>query len=137
MITINDLNNFILIITLILMSYYILSSLGINVFDLFNMSDCELENSIIDESFINVNDNKNKYKKINKIIHNKEIKKNIPVEKFEEEQFIEGTNLLLFPLIKKVHNQNSVSNVNRNQSRDLRGDVYTNYSGNYTPFYSN
>ena len=138
MITINDLNKFILVITLILMSYYVLSSLGINISDLFSIQQCNQSEYEINESFTNVNDNKNSYKKME---NNSEIKIDYKPEKkienFKEEHLIRGTNLLLFPLIEKVYNQNSVANVNRNQSKDLRGDVYTNYSSEYTPFYSN
>ena len=120
------------------MSYYVLSSLGINISDLFNMSYCNEPQYETNEHFTNVNNNnKNSYKKIEK---NPEKKEHIPVkkiEKFEEEHLVKGTNLLLFPLVEKVYKQNGVSNVNRNQSKDLRGDVYTNYSSEYTPFYSN
>lgn len=138
MITINDLNKFILIITLILMSYYVLSSLGINISDLFTMSQCNNLDYETNEPFMNVNHNKNSYKKIEnypKIEIDYQAEKKI--ENFEEEHLVRGTNLLLFPLIEKVYNQNGVANVNRNQSKDLRGDVYTNYSSEYTPFYSN
>ena len=120
------------------MSYYVLSSIGINISDLFGISQCNQSEYETNEQFTNVNDNKNSYKKIE---NNPEIKIDYDaekkIEKFEEEHLVRGTNLLLFPLIEKVYNQNGVANVNRNQSKDLRGDVYTNYSSEYTPFYSN
>ncbi len=149
MITNKELNQIILFLTLILMSYYILSSIGINIFNIFNTS-CNLEN----ESFINTNlNNKITYKnniennirndneeirkenrKENRVVTSK--KNNI--ENFDEEYKINNTSLLLGDLIKKVWNQDGFSNVNRNRNKDLRGDVLVNnYSGNYTPFYTN
>jgi hypothetical protein len=119
------------------MSYYILSSLGINIYDLFNISCDDSEKNMINENFNNLNKNdiETEIKKEEDVMIDYEDNKNI--ETFKEEHFIKGTDSLLFPLIEKVYNQNGVANVNSNVSRDIRGDIPTNLSTNYTPFYSN
>ena len=48
---------------------------------------------------------------------------------------IEGTDLLTAPLVDRFYSVNSISNVNRNASNDLRGDIAIEYNKNYTPFY--
>lgn len=132
----NDLNKLFLVMTIILMSYYVLSSLNINLSDILGCNGCcngECKCKKNKENFNNnliVND-------IPKVENKENIIKYKNIEKFNEEVKINGTDLLLSPLIEKVYNQNSVSNVNRNTSNDIRGDIPINYSTNYTPFYSN
>ena len=48
---------------------------------------------------------------------------------------IDGTDLLAAPLADRFYSVNSIANVNRNASNDLRGDVPIPYDKNYTPFY--
>ena len=49
---------------------------------------------------------------------------------------IEGTDLLTAPLVDNMLYVNSVANVNRNASQDLRGDISIPFNDSYTPFYS-
>ena len=49
---------------------------------------------------------------------------------------IEGTDLLTAPLVDNMLYTNSISNVNRNASQDLRGDISVQFDKNYTPFYT-
>lgn len=49
---------------------------------------------------------------------------------------IEGTDLLTAPLVDNMLYTNSISNVNRNASQDLRGDIPVQFNQSYTPFYS-
>jgi hypothetical protein len=49
--------------------------------------------------------------------------------------YVEGTDLLAAPLADRFYYTNSISNVNRNASSDLRGDIPTPYNDNFTPFY--
>jgi hypothetical protein len=49
--------------------------------------------------------------------------------------YVEGTDLLAAPLADRFYYTNSISNVNRNASNDLRGDIATPYNDNFTPFY--
>lgn len=49
---------------------------------------------------------------------------------------IEGTDLLTAPLVDNMLYTNSISNVNRNASNDLRGDISVQFDKNYTPFYT-
>ena len=49
---------------------------------------------------------------------------------------IEGTDLLTAPLVDNMLYTNSIANVNRNASQDLRGDIPVQFSDGYTPFYS-
>lgn len=126
----NNLNKFILFITVILLSYYVLSSLDIDIIQVLNPEQPCNDN----ENFVNKEEIK-EIVKPQKIKEQKIKYKNI--EKFDDEINIEGTNLLLSPLIEKIYNQNSVSNVNRNTSNDIRGDIPLKYSTKFTPFYSN
>lgn len=48
---------------------------------------------------------------------------------------LDGTDLLAAPLAERFNSVNSIANVNRNASNDLRGDVPINYICDYTPFY--
>ena len=48
---------------------------------------------------------------------------------------IEGTDLLATPLADRFQAVNSIANVNRNASNDLRGDIAIQYDDGYTPFY--
>jgi hypothetical protein len=48
---------------------------------------------------------------------------------------IDGTDLLTAPLADRFYYTNSIANVNRNASSDLRGDIPITYNDNYTPFY--
>jgi hypothetical protein len=48
---------------------------------------------------------------------------------------VDGTDLLTAPLVDRFYSVNSISNVNRNASNDLRGDIPVEYNENYTPFY--
>ena len=47
---------------------------------------------------------------------------------------IEGTDLLTAPLVDNMLYTNSIANVNRNASQDLRGDIPLQYDEKYTPF---
>ena len=49
---------------------------------------------------------------------------------------IEGTDLLTAPLVDNMLYTNSIANVNRNASQDLRGDIPVQFNESYTPFYS-
>tara|TARA_A100001015_G_scaffold320773_1_gene448435 strand:+ start:807 stop:1418 length:612 start_codon:yes stop_codon:yes gene_type:complete len=49
---------------------------------------------------------------------------------------IDGTDLLAAPLVDRFHSLNSIANVNRNSSQDLRGDIEITYNNKYTPFYA-
>ena len=49
---------------------------------------------------------------------------------------IDGTDLLAAPLVDRFHSLNSIANVNRNASQDLRGDIEITYNDKYTPFYA-
>ena len=49
---------------------------------------------------------------------------------------IEGTDLLTAPLVDNMLYTNSIANVNRNASHDLRGDIPVQFNESYTPFYS-
>ena len=49
---------------------------------------------------------------------------------------IEGTDLLTAPLVDNMLYTNSIANVNRNASNDLRGDIPVQFNESYTPFYS-
>lgn len=49
---------------------------------------------------------------------------------------IEGTDLLTAPLVDNMLYTNSIANVNRNASNDLRGDIPIQFNESYTPFYS-
>ena len=49
--------------------------------------------------------------------------------------YVEGTDLLAAPLADRFYYTNSIANVNRNASNDLRGDIQTAYNVNFTPFY--
>ena len=48
---------------------------------------------------------------------------------------VEGTDLLVAPIADRYQAVNSIANVNRNASNDLRGDIAIPYDENYTPFY--
>jgi hypothetical protein len=47
---------------------------------------------------------------------------------------VEGTDLLSAPLADRFYYTNSIANVNRNASNDLRGDIPIQYNTQYTPF---
>lgn len=49
---------------------------------------------------------------------------------------IEGTDLLSAPLVDNMLYTNSIANINRNASQDLRGDIPVQFNASYTPFYS-
>lgn len=49
---------------------------------------------------------------------------------------VDGTDLLAAPLADRFYYTNSIANVNRNASNDLRGDIAISYNDTYTPFYS-
>ena len=57
-------------------------------------------------------------------------------EKEDDDLEIDGTDLLAAPLADRFHSLNSIANVNRNASNDLRGDIEIKYNEKYTPFYS-
>lgn len=57
-------------------------------------------------------------------------------EEDEEDLQIDGTDLLAAPLVDRFHSLNSIANVNRNSSQDLRGDIEITYNDKYTPFYA-
>ena len=48
---------------------------------------------------------------------------------------VDGTDLLAAPLADRFYYTNSIANVNRNASNDLRGDIAISYNDSYTPFY--
>ena len=48
---------------------------------------------------------------------------------------VEGTDLLVAPLADRYQAVNSIANVNRNASNDLRGDIAIPYDENYSPWY--
>jgi len=48
---------------------------------------------------------------------------------------IDGTDLLAAPLADRFYYTNSIANVNRNATHDLRGDISIAYNDSYTPFY--
>ena len=48
---------------------------------------------------------------------------------------VQGTDLLATPLADRFQAVNSIANVNRNASNDLRGDIAIEYDSAYTPFY--
>ena len=58
------------------------------------------------------------------------------VDAEDEDLQIDGTDLLAAPLADRFHSLNSIANVNRNASNDLRGDIEIKYNDKYTPFYS-
>lgn len=45
-----------------------------------------------------------------------------------------GSNLLAAPLSERFYSINSIANVNRNASNDIRGDIAVPYNPDYTPF---
>lgn len=57
-------------------------------------------------------------------------------EEEEENEEIKGTDLLASALTDRFNSINSIANVNRNASNDLRGDIEIKYNEKYTPFYS-
>ena len=48
---------------------------------------------------------------------------------------VDGTDLLAAPLADRFYSPNSIANLNRNASSDLRGDIAISYNDTYTPFY--
>ena len=48
---------------------------------------------------------------------------------------VDGTDLLAAPLADRFYYTNSIANVNRNASSDLRGDIAISYNDTFTPFY--
>lgn len=60
----------------------------------------------------------------------------LTVEAENDELEIDGTDLLAAPLADRFHSLNSIANVNRNASNDLRGDIEVKYNEKYTPFYA-
>ena len=48
--------------------------------------------------------------------------------------YMEGTDTLAAPLADRMYFTNSIANVNRNASWDLRGDIATTYNDKFTPF---
>ena len=57
-------------------------------------------------------------------------------EEEEENKEIKGTDLLASALTDRFNSVNSIANVNRNASNDLRGDIEVKFNEKYTPFYS-
>ena len=53
-----------------------------------------------------------------------------------DSKLIDGTENLMAPLATRFQSVNSISNVNRNASNDLRGDIEIQYDDKYTPFYA-
>uniref|UniRef100_A0A6C0J833 Uncharacterized protein n=1 Tax=viral metagenome TaxID=1070528 RepID=A0A6C0J833_9ZZZZ len=53
-----------------------------------------------------------------------------------DSKLIDGTENLMAPLATRFQSVNSISNVNRNSSNDLRGDIEIQYDDKYTPFYA-
>jgi hypothetical protein len=47
---------------------------------------------------------------------------------------LEGTDFLSAPLADRMYYTNSIANVNRNASQDVRGDIPITYNTSYTPF---
>ena len=53
-----------------------------------------------------------------------------------DSKLIDGTENLIAPLSTRFQSVNSISNVNRNSSNDLRGDIEIQYDDKFTPFYA-
>ena len=53
-----------------------------------------------------------------------------------DSKLIDGTENLMAPLATRFQSVNSISNVNRNSSNDLRGDIEIQYDDKFTPFYA-
>ena len=65
-----------------------------------------------------------------------EMNDTLTVDAESDDLEIDGTDLLAAPLADRFHSLNSIANVNRNSSNDLRGDIEIKYNDKYTPFYS-